>query len=75
MAVADNMFERALSLASSGTERREAVEELLQCCEQRRLPAVLAKQRVHAQLQDDSRDAHLETAYGFLSDVVAQLPS
>lgn len=75
MAVADKMYERALSLASIGTERHEAVEELLQCCERRRLPAVLAKQRVHAQLQDDPKDAHLDKAYQLLSDVVAQLPS
>lgn len=74
MAVADEMFERAMSLASSGTERGQAVRELLECCGQRRLPAVLARQRVHARLQDAPKDAHLDTAHRFLTDVVAQLP-
>lgn len=74
MAVADEMFERALSLASSGTERRQAVSELLECSGQRRLPAVLARQRVHGRLEEAPNDAHLSTAHQFLSDVVAQLP-
>lgn len=74
MAVSDEVFERAISLASNGTERRQAVRELLESCGQRRLPAVLARQRVDARLQDAPKDAHLGTAHQFLSDVVAQLP-
>ena len=73
MAVADEMFERAMSLVSSGTERGQAVRELLECCGQRRLPAVLARQRVDARLRDAPEDPHLDTAHQFLSDVVAQL--
>ncbi len=74
MTASDEMFERAMSLASTGTERRQAVSELLECCGQRRLPAVLARQRVDARLQDAPKDAHLGMAHQFLSDVVAQLP-
>ena len=75
MTTGDIVRERALELARSGTDREQAVSELLSTCGGRRVAAVIARQQLAAWLdsEPDQRDAML--AIEFLDESIEKLPA
>jgi hypothetical protein len=74
MTTADDVRERALSLARSDVDRDEAVRELELACGGRRVAAVRARQQLTASLDGDV-DQAVATAIGFLDELLAALPA
>lgn len=56
MTKAETVKEKALALAEAGAPTDEAVRELLECCKDKRVPVVLARQQF---LND--RDEHADS--------------
>jgi hypothetical protein len=75
MTTGDIVRDRALELARSGTDREQAVSELLSTCGGRRVAAVVARQQLAAWLdsEPDQRDAML--AIEFLDESIEKLPA
>jgi hypothetical protein len=75
MTTGDIVRERALELARAGTDREQAVSELLSSCGGRRVAAVIARQQLAAWLdsEPDQRDAML--AIEFLDESIEKLPA
>jgi hypothetical protein len=68
MTTADEVRDRALDLARAGTDREDAVRDLLDCCGERRVSVVRARQElVDLGGADD--------AVSLLDEVLARLPA
>jgi hypothetical protein len=74
MPTADAVREKALNLAEAGMPVEEAVQELLEWCEGRRIPVVLAHQRFSADLEARPSDPALSRAAELLELVLGRLP-
>lgn len=74
MPTAAAVREKALSLAEAGTPTEEAVRELLECREGRRVPVVLARQQFSADLEARPSDPALSRAVEVLDLVLGRLP-
>lgn len=73
MPTADAVREKALNLAEAGTPTEEAVRELLECCEGRRVPVVLARQQFSADLEAHPSDSVMSRAAELLDLVLGRL--
>jgi hypothetical protein len=67
MTTADEVRDRALRLVGEGIPREEAVRELLDCCGDKRVSAVRARQELAEQGSDE--------AVGLLDEVLARFPA
>jgi hypothetical protein len=65
---ADKVKDRALDLAQAGTAREEAIRELLDCCGERRVSVVRARQELVDRGGADD-------AVSLLDDVLARFPA
>jgi hypothetical protein len=74
MPTADIVHEKALSLAESGAATEEAVTELLECCGQKRVSVVLARQQLLRDLEARPSDPVPTRAAGLLDQVLERLP-
>ena len=73
MTTADTVRERAMELARLGTDRAEAVAELLSACEGRRVAAVRARQQLDAGLDDGLDQREATRAIELIDDVLERL--
>lgn len=74
MTTADTVREKALSLARAEAPSEEAIGELLDCCGERRVPVVLARQHFLKDLDEDSADPVVNRAVELLDGVLQRLP-
>jgi hypothetical protein len=72
MTTADEVRERALSLARAESATEDAIRELLGCCGDKRVSVVLARREVLG--RGDGPDAVSERAGEFLDEVLRRLP-
>jgi hypothetical protein len=74
MTTADAVREKALSLARVETPPEEAVRELLECCKQKRVPVVLARQQFLKDLEERPSDPVVNRAAELLDRLIEVLP-
>jgi hypothetical protein len=74
MTTADAVRDRALRLAEAGASIEEAVRELLECCGQKRVPVVLARQQFLKELEEQPSDPVVSRASELLDHVLERLP-
>jgi hypothetical protein len=74
MPTADAVREKALSLAEAGTPTEEAIRELLECCREKRVPVVLARQQFLKDLEAHPSDPVVSRAAELLDHVLGRLP-
>ena len=74
MTRADAVRERALSLAKAEAPREKAIRELLDCCGEKRVPVVLARQQFLKVLEVHSADPVVNQAVELLDQVLKRLP-
>jgi hypothetical protein len=75
MTTADSVRERALFLALSGADRKEAVQELETSCAGRRVAVVRARQVMASSLEDEPDQPATTRAIELLDDLLARLPA
>jgi hypothetical protein len=75
MTTGDVVRERALTLARSGTDRDQAVSELLTTCGGRRVAAVRARQQLLEGLESEPNQREATRAIEFLDELLAGLPA
>jgi hypothetical protein len=75
MPTADILLDKALELARADAPLDRAVEELLECCGNRRVSAVVARDRAHANAEADGADPHAERAAGYLDALMERMPA
>jgi hypothetical protein len=75
MTTADSVRERALFLARSGADQREAVQELQASCGGRRVAVVRARQLMASSLEDEPDQPVTTRAIKLLDDLLARLPA
>ena len=68
MTTADQVRDRALDLARAGTDREDAVRDLLDCCGERRVSVVRARQELVERGGADD-------AVSLLDEVLARFPA
>lgn len=73
MTTADTVREKALSLAGAETSTEEAIRELLECCQQKRVPVVLARQQFLKDQEERPSDPMLNRAAELLDHVLERL--
>jgi hypothetical protein len=74
MPTADTVREKALALADAGPATEEAVEELFDYCEAKRVPVVLARQQLLKDLEARPSDPVVTGAAELLDQVLGRLP-
>jgi hypothetical protein len=67
MTTSDEVRDRALRLVSEGVPREEAIRDLRECCGDKRVSAVRARQELAEQGSDE--------AVGLLDEVLARFPA
>lgn len=75
MTTADDVRERALSLARAQTDPEEAVRELRTCCGGRRVAVVRARQQMTSQLDAVPDQPTMTRAIQFLEELLTRLPA
>lgn len=74
MSTSDVLTEQALSLASTGAAREDAVRDLLTASGQRRVPVVRARQSLLARSAGEAEDGTTAQAVELLDAVLSRLP-
>ena len=74
MTTADALREKALSVAEAGAESADAVRELLEYCQDRRVAVVLARQQLITEQEARPSDPVLSRAVELLDLVLQRLP-
>lgn len=74
MTTADAVREKALSLARAETPPEGAIRELLECCKQKRVPVVLARQQFLKELEERPSDPVVKRAAELLDRLIEVLP-
>ena len=74
MTTADTVREKALSLAGADISTEEAIRELLESCEEKRVPVVLARQQLLGDLEEQPSDPAVTRAAELLDGVLERLP-
>jgi hypothetical protein len=74
MPTADSVRQRALALAQTDARTDDAVRELLEYCEQRRVAVVLARQQLLRHLEEGPSDDAARRAAELLDHVLERLP-
>lgn len=75
MSTADVIREKAISLARAETPEEEAIQELLECCIEKRVPVILARQHFLKDLVERPSDPVLNQAAELLDRVLQRLPA
>ena len=75
MPTADALREKALSLAEAGDVSEEAVREVLEYCQDRRVAVVLARQQLISEREARPSDPVLSRAVELLDHVLERLPA
>lgn len=75
MTTADEVRERALALARSKTEQDEALRDLQECCGDRRVSAVRARQQLVARLDSETDQPDAMRAIELLDELLDRLPA
>ena len=75
MTTATTVYETAMRLAASGTETDEAVEEILNCCGDKRVSVVLARQQLVEGLSTAADERVAVRAAELLDHTLERLPS
>lgn len=75
MTTADSVRERALFLARSGADPKEAIQELEASCAGRRVAVVRARQVLASSLEDEPDQPATTRAIELLDDLLARLPA
>lgn len=75
MTTGDVVRERALTLARTGTDRDQAVSELLMMCDGRRVAAVRARQQLLEGLEGEPNQPDATRAIEFLDELLERLPA
>jgi len=75
MTMADIVREKAINLAQAETPTEQAVRDLLECCTERRVPVVLARQQFLKDLVDRPSDPVVDRAAELLDQVLERLPA
>ena len=75
MTTADAVRERALTLARSHTERDDALRDLQECCGDRRVSAVRARQQLVAWLDSETDQRDAMRAIELLDELLERLPA
>jgi hypothetical protein len=73
MPTADIVREKALTLAGDGPTE-EAIQELLDCCKDKRVPIVLARQQLLTDMEAGHSDPNVGRAVELLDQVLGRLP-
>ena len=74
MPTADALREKALSVAEAGAVSEDAVRELLEYCQDRRVAVVLARQQLITEQEARPSDPVLSRAVELLDLVLQRLP-
>jgi hypothetical protein len=74
MPTADVVREKAVILAEGNTATEEAVLELLESCQDKRVPVVLARQQLLKDLETSASDPVVSRAAELLDLVLDRLP-
>ena len=74
MTTADVVRDKAISLAQAETPTEEAVQDLLECCVEKRVPVVLARQQFLKDLLERPSDPVVNKAAELLDRVLERLP-
>jgi hypothetical protein len=75
MTTADAVRERALALARSETEQDEALRDLRECCGDRRVSAVRARQQLVSWLDSEPDQSDAMRAIELLDELLDRLPA
>jgi hypothetical protein len=75
MPTADAVREKALSLAKAETATEEALRELLEFCQQRRVPVVIARQQLLKDLEAFPTEPVVSRATELLDHLLEHLPA
>jgi hypothetical protein len=74
MTTADTVREKALSLAGADTSTEDAIRELLESSQKKRVPIVLARQQLLKDLEERPSDPVVNGAAELLDRVLERLP-
>jgi hypothetical protein len=75
MSTADAVRERALTLVRTTTDRDEALRDLQDCCGDRRVSVVRARQQLVTWLDSESDQADAMRAIELLDELLGRLPA
>ena len=75
MTTADAVRERALSLARTETDRDEALRELQDCCGDRRVSVIRARQQLVTWVDSETDQSHAMHAIELLDELLDRLPA
>jgi hypothetical protein len=75
MSTADDVRERALTLARAMTDRDEALRDLQDCCGDRRVSVVRARQQLVAWVDSEPDQADAMRAIELLDELLGRLPA
>jgi C4-dicarboxylate-specific signal transduction histidine kinase len=75
LTTADVVREKAISLAETEADAEDAVQELLECCIEKRVPVVLARQQFLKDLLERPSDPVMNKAAELLERVLERLPA
>jgi hypothetical protein len=73
MTTSDEVRQRALDLARAGASTEQAIRELRECCGDRRVPVVLARQ--HLVEEEEAEQPVSARAVELLDEVLGRLPA
>lgn len=74
MTTGDAVREKAMSLARAETATEEAIRELIECCQQKRVPVVIARQQLLKDLEAFPAEPVMSRATDLLDRVLERLP-
>ena len=74
MSTAETLVERACDLARAGADTDTAVNELLDCCADRRVSVVMAKRSIEERMATEGEDATLPRAVEILDETLHRGP-
>jgi hypothetical protein len=74
MTTADVVRERAIRLARAETPAEEAIRDLLECCAEKRVPVVLARQQFMRDVEERPADPVASRAVELLDRVLERIP-
>jgi hypothetical protein len=66
--------EKAVNLAQAEMPTEEAIRELLECCRERRVPVVLARQQFQKEMEERPSDPVVSRAAELLDRLLERLP-
>jgi hypothetical protein len=75
MTTADAVRDRALSLARSGIEREDALRDLQDCCGDRRVSVVRARQQLATAMDSETEQPDQVRAIELLDELLGRLPA